>query len=154
MTSQYAGVGNSLTSTQQKSLVDKKKKEPNSAILTQVIYPTLIEMMKQTNNENVIAALAEFKKNFEIAETESPGFTYNLISILIENLQSKEKSKPKVTFIQPVQNKEPIPKKSATAHYLFKNWYKKSQSDTTTSTTPSRATTTTSISSTPDKKIR
>jgi hypothetical protein len=109
-------------------------------------------MLKQTNNENVITVLAEFKKNFEVAESESPGFTYNLISILIQNLQSKEKSKPKVTFIQPVQNKEPVPKKSATAHYLIKNWYKKSQADTLAST-PSRATTTSTPNITDKKKF-
>jgi serine/threonine protein kinase len=141
--------GNVSASTQQKTAAEKKKKDANSAIMTQVIYPTLTEMLKQTNNENIITALAEFKKHFEIAENEAPGFTYNLISILIQQLQTKEKSKPKVTFIQPVQNKEPIPKRSAIANYLLRSWYKKSQSDATLSATPTHTNITPLVSSLP-----
>jgi len=114
----------------------EKSKSGGSSIMTQVIYPTLSEMLKNNNTEVVINALSNFKQYFETAEQESPGFTFNLVSILIKQLQVNDASKAKITIMQRAIEKSKIPKQSAASNYLKKQWQKKNEPDAEKTITP------------------
>lgn len=55
--------------------------------LTSVIYPVLSKLLKQNQEEGVIAALAQLKIAFDNAERARPGITHNLIAQIIETLK-------------------------------------------------------------------
>jgi len=55
--------------------------------LTSVIYPVLSKLLKQNQEEGVIAALAQLKIAFDNAERAKPGITHQLIAQVIETLK-------------------------------------------------------------------
>lgn len=55
--------------------------------LTSVIYPVLSKLLKQNQEEGVIAALAQLKIAFDNAERAKPGITHSLIAQIIETLK-------------------------------------------------------------------
>lgn len=55
--------------------------------LTSVIYPVLSKLLKQNQEEGVIAALAQLKIAFDNAERSKPGITHSLIAQIIETLK-------------------------------------------------------------------
>ncbi|KYQ89782.1 severin kinase [Tieghemostelium lacteum] len=60
---------------------------PRASALTSVIYPVLSKLLKTTQDENVINALAQLKLAFDNAEKVKPGITHNLIAQVIETLK-------------------------------------------------------------------
>jgi len=56
--------------------------------LTSVIYPVLGRLLKQQNDEKVVAALAQLKIAFDNAENASPGISHQMIAHIIETLKS------------------------------------------------------------------
>jgi len=62
---------------------------PNTrpSALTSVIYPVLSKLLKQNQEEGVIAALAQLKIAFDNAERAKPGITHSLIAQIIETLK-------------------------------------------------------------------
>jgi len=55
--------------------------------LTSVIYPVLSKLLKQNQEEGVIAALAQLKIAFDNAERAKPGITHSMIAQIIETLK-------------------------------------------------------------------
>jgi len=55
--------------------------------LTSVIYPVLSKLLKQKQEEGVIAALAQLKIAFDNAERAKPGITHSMIAQIIETLK-------------------------------------------------------------------
>jgi len=55
--------------------------------LTSVIYPVLSKLLKQNQEEGVIASLAQLKIAFDNAERAKPGITHQLIAQIIETLK-------------------------------------------------------------------
>jgi serine/threonine-protein kinase 24/25/MST4 len=57
---------------------------PKPTALTSVIYPVLSKLLKNNQEEGVIAALAQLKIAFDNAERAKPGITHSLIAQIIE----------------------------------------------------------------------
>jgi serine/threonine-protein kinase 24/25/MST4 len=115
----------------------KKKDKTNvSPMLLQVIYPTMTEMLKNTSNEATIDAVYHLKKYFEAAETDTPGFAFNMVSLMIKQLQANNdgSAKQPVNFVPGVPNPTTVPKRSAATNYLTKQWQKKFDTDGSLST--------------------
>lgn len=55
--------------------------------LTSVIYPVLSKLLRQNQEDGVIAALAQLKIAFDNAERAKPGITHSLIAQIIETLK-------------------------------------------------------------------
>jgi len=55
--------------------------------LTSVIYPVLSKLLKNSNDQEVINALAQLKIAFDNAEKAQPGITHTLIAQIIETLK-------------------------------------------------------------------
>eukprot|EP01115_Flamella_aegyptia_P004685 TRINITY_DN20014_c0_g1_i1.p1 TRINITY_DN20014_c0_g1~~TRINITY_DN20014_c0_g1_i1.p1 ORF type:complete len:446 (+),score=192.77 TRINITY_DN20014_c0_g1_i1:122-1459(+) len=55
--------------------------------LTSVIYPVLSKLLRQNQDDSVIAALAQLKIAFDNAEKAKPGITHQLIAQIIETLK-------------------------------------------------------------------
>lgn len=55
--------------------------------LTSVIYPVLSKLLKNNQEEPVIAALAQLKIAFDSAEKAKPGITHSMIAQIIETLK-------------------------------------------------------------------
>lgn len=75
--------GNISSSTNQ--LANSQQTRPSA--LTSVIYPVLSKLLKQNQEEGVIAALAQLKIAFDNAERAKPGITHSLIAQIIETLK-------------------------------------------------------------------
>lgn len=60
---------------------------PKPSALTSVIYPVLSKMLKNNQEDGVIAALAQLKIAFDNAERAKPGITHTMIAQIIETLK-------------------------------------------------------------------
>jgi len=63
------------------------QEQQKPSALTSVIYPVLSKLLKQHQDEQVIAALAQLKIAFDNAERSKPGITHSLIAHIIETLK-------------------------------------------------------------------
>lgn len=73
---------------EQKDKVDSTPpQQARPSALTSVIYPVLSKLLKQNQEEGVIAALAQLKIAFDNAERAKPGITHSLIAQIIETLK-------------------------------------------------------------------
>jgi len=74
-----------------------KKADPNGAnaqrpsALTSVIYPVLSKLLRNNQDDAVVAALAQLKIAFDNAEKAKPGITHSMIAQIIETLKSSKK---------------------------------------------------------------
>ncbi|KAF2077209.1 hypothetical protein CYY_001463 [Polysphondylium violaceum] len=60
---------------------------PRASALTSLIYPVLSKLLHNTQDENVISALAQLKMAFDNAERAKPGITHQLIAQIFETLR-------------------------------------------------------------------
>jgi len=67
--------------------VQPAAQQQRPSALTSVIYPVLSKLLKQNQEEGVIAALAQLKIAFDNAERAKPGITHQLIAQIIETLK-------------------------------------------------------------------
>lgn len=66
-----------------------KSKESNSSSvsLTSIIYPALLNILKNHHDPNVIKAVSELRKSFDVVESTHPGITHNIIAQIIEAIK-------------------------------------------------------------------
>jgi serine/threonine-protein kinase 24/25/MST4 len=77
-----------LKNQEKKEQEQQNKEQPQKpSALTSVIYPVLSKLLKQNQEENVIASLAQLKIAFDNAEKAKPGITHSLIAQVIETLK-------------------------------------------------------------------
>lgn len=77
----------SVTQAVQPSASSSAPNATRPSALTSVIYPVLSKLLKQNQEEGVIAALAQLKIAFDNAERAKPGITHSLIAQIIETLK-------------------------------------------------------------------
>jgi len=78
---------NNTLSTSTENGKGKESAGARPSALTSVIYPVLSKLLKQNQEEGVIAALAQLKIAFDNAERAKPGITHSLIAQIIETLK-------------------------------------------------------------------
>ncbi|GAM25608.1 hypothetical protein SAMD00019534_087830 [Acytostelium subglobosum LB1] len=85
-TSSPTPAGNGASSDRQVT-ANGAQHQPRASALTSVIYPVLSKLLKSTQDENVVNALAQLKMAFDNAEKTKPGITHMMIAQVIETLK-------------------------------------------------------------------
>jgi len=82
-----APANDSAQTTPAQTAASQPDKAAKPSALTSVIYPVLSKLLKQNQEEGVIASLAQLKIAFDNAERAKPGITHQLIAQIIETLK-------------------------------------------------------------------
>eukprot|EP01117_Protostelium_nocturnum_P014113 TRINITY_DN532_c0_g1_i1.p1 TRINITY_DN532_c0_g1~~TRINITY_DN532_c0_g1_i1.p1 ORF type:complete len:472 (+),score=229.00 TRINITY_DN532_c0_g1_i1:174-1589(+) len=83
--SQPAASSSGASASNANAAANAQNRTPSA--LTSVIYPVLSKLLKNSQEEEVIAALAQLKLAFDKAEKAKPGISHTMIAQIIETLK-------------------------------------------------------------------